>query len=505
MLPKKVFCSYAHKDENFLAELKKHASILRQSGAIEFSWDGMILPGQEWAEQINSWVEEADIILLLVSADFLSSEYCRSVEAKRAFERHRERSAIVVPIILRDCEWKTPELRSLQALPEGGRPVCKWATTDEAFTNVVKGLARLLQHLDGAPRPAVNTPEPRKPETPRPASGGTSAGVAEETPPAPAPKRAATAVVLGSTGLRPEPLLPFPMATIRCLAWSPNGKLLAALGRDAVRVWSTEGNWPEVDSFDTDNAPSAASARNGILELLSLAWFGSDTIIMTTRHDLILWHPTGEPAQRIPVNSQGWLWGISCPPTLPLVALGEGLNGIHLHNLKGGPTPAFPEGQSPIYKPAWSHSGNHLACGSEDGTVTICDAREWTLTKRPPIEVGYPGIHVTAWSPKDDRLACGTWKGPVVLMNPDGTNKRVLQLKGHKEQVDQLSFSADGRWLASKGQDQKVIVWDTENCRSEGEVREQIAFLGGGATFHPSRFMLATLSEEPGQIRIWSK
>lgn len=140
----RIFISYSHKDEALRAELEKHLALLRREGAIELWSDHRILPGSEFDQDIARALEEAQIVLLLVSADFLASDYCFGVEMRRALERHDAGQAAVVPVILRACDWKNSPFKHLNALPSEGREIAKWASPDDAFLNVVQGLRKLL-------------------------------------------------------------------------------------------------------------------------------------------------------------------------------------------------------------------------------------------------------------------------------------------------------------------------------------------------------------------------
>jgi hypothetical protein len=102
--PVKLFYSYAHKDEELRQKLETHLSLMRRSGQIAGWHDRDIDAGKEWKESIDENLDSAQIILLLVSADFLASDYCYDIEMKRAMERHELREACVVPIILRPCD-----------------------------------------------------------------------------------------------------------------------------------------------------------------------------------------------------------------------------------------------------------------------------------------------------------------------------------------------------------------------------------------------------------------
>jgi TIR domain len=139
-----AFVSYSHKDERYRQQLDISLALLRRAKLISVWHDKKILPGQEWDQEIDRNLENADIVLLLVSPDFLASDYAYSREMLRAVERHESRSATVVPIILRPSDWQNSPLGSLEALPSKGRPVSRWSNRDEAWLDVVKGLRRLI-------------------------------------------------------------------------------------------------------------------------------------------------------------------------------------------------------------------------------------------------------------------------------------------------------------------------------------------------------------------------
>jgi hypothetical protein len=139
-----VFFSYSHKDEDLRDRLEAHLSMLRREGTIETWHDRRISAGDEWKGQIDEGLERADVILLLVSADFLSSYYCFDVEVKRAMQRHEAGEARVIPIILKFCDWHSAPFGKLQAAPKDGKPVVSWTDLDEAFLNVVQMLRNAI-------------------------------------------------------------------------------------------------------------------------------------------------------------------------------------------------------------------------------------------------------------------------------------------------------------------------------------------------------------------------
>ena len=140
-------CSYAREDEDLREKLEKQLAILRRQGLIETWHDRRIGAGTEWAGAIDRELEAADIVLLLVSADFLASDYINDIELQRAMERHEARTAKVIPVILRPCLWQRGDFAKLQALPRDGEPVIssKWPSQDAALANVAQGIAQAVE------------------------------------------------------------------------------------------------------------------------------------------------------------------------------------------------------------------------------------------------------------------------------------------------------------------------------------------------------------------------
>ena len=142
-----LFYSYSHADEDMREHLEKHLSILRRTGEVTEWHDRRIDAGGEWKDQIDSHLESAKIILLLISSNFLGSDYCWNVEMKRALERHRAGEAVVIPVMLHPVDFEGAPFAQLQALPKDARPVSKWADPDEAFTDIVKGIRARIRDI----------------------------------------------------------------------------------------------------------------------------------------------------------------------------------------------------------------------------------------------------------------------------------------------------------------------------------------------------------------------
>jgi internalin A len=142
-----LFYSYSHKDENLRNELETHLKLLQRQGLIESWHDRDIEAGDEWKRKIDDNLERADIILLLVSADFIASDYCYEIEMRRALERHEKEEARVIPVVVRDVNWRTAPFAGLQALPKDALAVTKWADKDSAWRNVSEGIEKVAGQM----------------------------------------------------------------------------------------------------------------------------------------------------------------------------------------------------------------------------------------------------------------------------------------------------------------------------------------------------------------------
>jgi len=141
-----VFISYSHKDEAFKEALDAHLTILKRSEKINTWNDRAILAGTEWNDEIKQQLEDAHIILLLISANFLASDYIWKEELARAMERHDRGEAKVVPIFIKHCEWKGASFGRVQGLPKDAKPVGD-PNNDEAWTGVAIGIRALVDKL----------------------------------------------------------------------------------------------------------------------------------------------------------------------------------------------------------------------------------------------------------------------------------------------------------------------------------------------------------------------
>ncbi|MEM6806698.1 MAG: toll/interleukin-1 receptor domain-containing protein, partial [Bacteroidota bacterium] len=140
----KGFVSYAHEDRDYQKEFSKHLDILKRTNILDTWVDSEILAGQAWDEEIMSKLEEADVIFLLISIDFLTSDFIQTEELRVAMKKHEAKTARVIPIILRECAWKNQEFAKLQAA--NTRPVADM-DKDKAWTAIDQEIRRSIANF----------------------------------------------------------------------------------------------------------------------------------------------------------------------------------------------------------------------------------------------------------------------------------------------------------------------------------------------------------------------
>jgi tetratricopeptide (TPR) repeat protein len=143
--------------------------MLRRQGLIETWHDRKIIAGQHLGNEISAALEAADVILFLVSSDFLASEYCYDIEMQRAMKRHEQGECTVIPLILRPCDWRDAPFGQLLAAPRDGRPVSRWEDRDDALLDIARAVRRAVESPHASsPFPRHDDPVDAAPEETRP-------------------------------------------------------------------------------------------------------------------------------------------------------------------------------------------------------------------------------------------------------------------------------------------------------------------------------------------------
>jgi TIR domain len=164
-----VFFSYSHKDESFRDELENHLAVLKHEGVIEAWHDRKVDAGSRVHDEISDRLESASIILLMVSSNFLASDYCYDRELARALERHERKEAVVIPVIVQPCDWQHSDLKHLRATPPDGKPISKFPNPHDAYLAIVTDVRKATERFEPVVRMKVSrsmkSDEPSKRES----------------------------------------------------------------------------------------------------------------------------------------------------------------------------------------------------------------------------------------------------------------------------------------------------------------------------------------------------
>jgi hypothetical protein len=143
----RLFVAYARADKAIMDRLNQNLKTFKKAKLIDdIFYDGDILPGEEWDKKIKSALEKADIVILLISDDFLASDYCYNQEMANALEYHEKKQKVIIPIIVRYCSWEYSPIAKLQVLPKNGVPIVTsdWKSPDLPYKQITDELAFTL-------------------------------------------------------------------------------------------------------------------------------------------------------------------------------------------------------------------------------------------------------------------------------------------------------------------------------------------------------------------------
>lgn len=143
-----LFFSYSHVDEAHRDQLEVHLAALKRQGLIATWHDRRIIAGAAVGAAVDANLDASQVILLLVSSDFIASDYCYEREMKRAMERHEKGEARVIPVILRPCDWHDLPFGELLAAPRDGKAITTWANIDEALLDVERAIKAAVKELE---------------------------------------------------------------------------------------------------------------------------------------------------------------------------------------------------------------------------------------------------------------------------------------------------------------------------------------------------------------------
>lgn len=152
-----VFIASSHKDRMFADKIATHLKFLEYQGLISIVTDYKFLPGSDWQSQIKKQISQADIILLLISPDFLASSSFKDIEVEleQALKRQQAGDILIIPVIIRPVSWRGTLLDKVQALPAGGKPITSWSNREAAFMDITQGVRKAVAELINKPPQSV--------------------------------------------------------------------------------------------------------------------------------------------------------------------------------------------------------------------------------------------------------------------------------------------------------------------------------------------------------------
>ena len=474
-----IFFCYAHEDELLLNKLKTHLRPLQRQGLIDFWYDRDISAGTNWEQQIKEQLNAAQIILLLISPDFMDSDYCYGVEMQLALERNERGEALVIPIILRPVDWQGM-LGKLQALPTDAIPVMssRWHSQDEAFFDVTEGIRKVVEK-DISRLSALALPiQVLKAELPQSAEK-----VQEQQPTKPEPQVMnedfswLCAYTLTGHG--------------ESVTISPDGQTLAGSDDKKIKLWN-----PKTGDF-------LRALIGHKKTVLSLAFSPDGQILASASRDktIKLWNPktggllrtlTGHkwPVESVAISPDGRTL-ISCDYKVIkfwYLKSGNLLRTIKIYFGDVANVAISPDGQT--------LASSNLYC------INL-----WSLKTGDGLRAfrwhhDYDDVDNLAFSPDGQTLAGTYWDKTIKLWNPK-TGDLLCTLTGHGDKVEGIAFSPDGQILASASRDKTIKLWNPK----AGDLLQTLTgheASVNSVTFSPDGQTLASASLDR-TIKIWNR
>ncbi len=449
-MPISIFFCYAREDEALLKKLKVHLSPLQRQRLISVWHDRDISAGTEWEQEIKTHLDAAQIVLLLVSPDFIASYYAYDTEMQRALERHRRGEAKVIPIILRPVYWHGTPLGELQALPTDGKPVTSWQDPDSAFYDVVKGIRKVVVQLINH---HVSEETQHGPEQ----TNAISPIVQQRVAPPPQEPTFINPLPL------PIPPLPFPSPgeklgvlrvlsghndSVLCLALSADGQKLVSGSADrTIKVWNLATD-QEVYSLEAhaDGVWGVALSANGRI------------LVSGSRDQTIkVWDfSTGQKIGSLTGHTD-YVTSVAISGDGRILVSGSFDQSVKVWDLSTGRELRTLTGHTgPVWSVALSSDKWIAVSGSADGTIKV-----WKLSTGQEVRTltGHTNdVLCVAMSENGQTLVSGS-RDQTIKVWKLTTGQEMDALTDHTDAIYCLVLSSDGQTLVSGGEDKTIKVW----------------------------------------------
>jgi WD40 repeat protein len=501
-----VLCCYAHEDQKFLHELRKHLKVLERRGLIT-QWSAIdIGPGENWSEEINKHLNTAKFILLLISADFIESDYCYSIMT-RAMQRHEDGDARVIPIILRPISWEGTPFAQLPALPKDAKPVISWEHQDDAFAYITNHIRAVLEGSDRAQE--VSTEEQHKQSR----VSEMDLSSQPDLLPRPAPRVSRRYAVMALVGLglvatggvyliSSRSTLGIQTLTGRILyhtvspnfvvnnvIWSPNGDYLATVDGDHT-----------VSVLDATNGTRLITYRKHSKNVNAAVWSPNGKEIASASSDgtVQIWNAKSGNT-RLVYQAPASVWIVDWSPNGKYVASAGASKTTQVWDADTGKLVTTCQGLTDgIWATAWSHDGKRIASGYTDGTVQICSAADGHQLLTYHGQFG--DIYEVMWSHHHDTILSASKDHTVHVWN--ATNGTLhLAYSGHSASVRAAEWSPDDTFIVSGDTLHVIQIWDATTGKTLYTCRGHTDEVGS-VTWSPNGKQIASGSND-GTIRIW--
>jgi WD40 repeat protein len=480
----KVFCCYARKDKRLQEKLMKHLSALQRQGLIEVWYDGKIDPGMPWEQEIKNALQSAQIILLLVSSDFIASNYCWEVELQRTMERHERGEAEIVPILLSPCFWKELPFAKLQMLPTGAKPVTLWPDRDRALLDVTEGVNKVAQKL-------ATLHQELEQQTPSQEDGQDMSS--STIPTKQKGKRTRRAFLIGGiatiaglgalgfwelksreTSVHADPLplqsglgISIP-GSIYSVAASPNGKQIAATSNQGT-VYICDATTGKLVQIYIQQPPMRIDKTHvRFFSINHVSWSPNGQHIASgdDKHQVHVWDATTGRTRFVYSGHTDKVLNVAWSPSGERIAsAGADSDGtVQLWDAYTGNNKFVYDGhiENSVTKAVtaltWSPDGQQVASGGSDKTVQVWDATRGSLHYTLP----HPDfVNAVSWSPNGQWIASACNDYYVRSWSASSRPEKPDVYAGHTFWVRTVAWSFDSQWIASGSYDKTIRIWNT--------------------------------------------